>query len=251
MPNAENCSEEQLRTAADCAPTRASHRRMMAILSIIKGFDPAIVNELYGVTTVTIRNWINRFNKCGIDGLIEGKSTGAPRKIPASETNSLCQLIKSPNLAGETHWTARKFHGYIRKELEIEAGYSTVLRWLHKQNFSLQVPQPWPDRQDEKLREAFRLRLHTWLRDESIDLWYMDETGIEGDPRPRRRWASKGGQARVTKNGGHLRMSVAGMVCPRTGEFTPSNFRIPTAWYSRPFCVTPTAMLLARARAIY
>jgi len=224
IPNPENCTEEQIRIAANCAPTRASHRRMMAILSILKKFDPAIVAELYGVTNATIRNWIQRFNERGIDGLIEAKSTGAPRKIAVSKTEPLRKLILSPDIAGETHWTARKFHGYIRKELDIEVGYSTLLRWFHEQKFSLQIPQPWPDRQDETLREVFRVRLKEWLRDESIDLWYMDEVGVEGDPRPRRRWAEKGEKARMTKNGGHLRMSVAGMVCPRTGQFYALEF---------------------------
>jgi hypothetical protein len=29
----------------------------------------------------------------------------------------------------------------------------------------------------------------------------------------------KGKKTRVTRNGGHLRMNVIGMVCPRTGQF--------------------------------
>ena len=52
----------------------------------------------------------------------------------------------------------------------------------------------------------------------------MDETGVEGDPRPRRRWAAKGSKPRVTNNGDHLRMNVAGMVCPRTGRFYALEF---------------------------
>lgn len=224
MPNAENCSEEELRAAADCAPTLKSHRRMMAILSIIKGFDPEIVAELYGVGQATIRNWIKRFNASGIDGLIERKSSGAPRKIPLEKTDKLRQIIKDPKLANETHWTAKKFHGYLKSEYQIDAGYSTVLRWLHEQDFRLKVPQPWPDRQDEEQRDAFKQKLQTWLQDHSIDIWYMDETGIEGDPRPRRRWAEKGEKTRVTKNGGHLRANVTGMICPRTGEFYALEF---------------------------
>ena len=51
------------------------------------------------------------------------------------------------------------------------------------------------------------------------DIWFADESGFEGDPRPRKRWDKKGRKTRVTKNGGHLRMNVIGMVCPRSGEF--------------------------------
>ncbi len=156
-PNAENCSEEELRTAANCAPSRASHRRMMAILAIIKGCDSRILADVNGVTQETMRNWINCFNARGIDGLIEKKSPGAPRKIPPEKNAELRQIIKSPESAGEVHWTAKKFHGYLKKEHEIEAGYSTVLRWLHEENFCLKVPQSWSDRQDEDMRQALGL----------------------------------------------------------------------------------------------
>ena len=50
-------------------------------------------------------------------------------------------------------------------------------------------------------------------------MWIADESGFEGDPRPRKRWDKKGRKTRVTKNGGHLRMNAIGMVCPRTGQF--------------------------------
>lgn len=79
-------------------------------------------------------------------------------------------------------------------------------------------PQPWPDRQDEALRQAFVEQLQAWPADERIELWFRDEMGVEGDPRPRRRWAKKGEKTRVTKNGDHSRMNVTGVICPRTGE---------------------------------
>ena len=52
-----------------------------------------------------------------------------------------------------------------------------------------------------------------------MDVWFADESGFEGDPRPRRRWDRKGNEIRITQNGDHLRMNVMGMVCPRSGEF--------------------------------
>ena len=72
---------------------------------------------------------------------------------------------------------------------------------------------------DEAERQAFVERLQAWIANDQIELWFTDETGIEGDPRPRRRFARKGTNPRVTKNGDHIRMNVCGMVCPCTGQF--------------------------------
>ena len=83
----------------------------------------------------------------------------------------------------------------------------------------MKMPQPCPDRQDEEQRRKFIQWLKETCENDQIDIWFQDESGFEGDPRPRRRWDKKGNKTQVTKNGDHLRMNVMGMVCPRTGEF--------------------------------
>ena len=95
----------------------------------------------------------------------------------------------------------------------------TVVRFFHKQGYALKTPQPWPAKQDEQLCEAFLQKLEQLFNRPDVDIWFADESGFEGDPRPRKRWDKKGRKTRVTRNGGHLRMNVIGMVCPRTGEF--------------------------------
>ncbi len=224
IPNLENASLAELEIACGAAPYREGHDRIMAVRALALGIPHAQVALLHQVTSRTLANWINRFNGSGIDGLIDRKRSGRPRALSADKTEQYRQLIRQPQQVGVTHWTGKKFHGYLRNELDVEVGYRTVIRWLHENNFRLKVPQPWPDRQDEALRKAFVDRLQTWLADERIELWYADETGIEGDPRPRRRWAERGKKARVTKNGDHIRMNVTGMVCPRTGQFYALEF---------------------------
>jgi hypothetical protein len=54
--------------------------------------------------------------------------------------------------------------------------------------------------------------------DPRVELWYADECGIEGDPRPRRRWSARGSRPRIPYLGDHIRTNVIGSVCPATGE---------------------------------
>ncbi len=225
MPNAENCTLAELHTAIGCAATGKAHRRMLAMRMLFLGYSHNQVAEIMSVTRRTLQLWISKFNAQGIDGLKDVNKPGRPRKISPEQTETYTPLIADPQKAGETHWTARKFHGYLTREFEHEVSYRTVVRWLHDNNYRLKVPQPWPDRQDEALRQAFIEQLGQWLSDEEIDLWYMDETGVEGDPRPRRRWAKVGEKTRVTRNGEHLRRSATGMVCPRTGQFYALMFQ--------------------------
>ena len=42
-----------------------------------------------------------------------------------------------------------------RKQLGLEVGYSTTVRYLHELGYNLRVPRPWPERQNEEQRHAF------------------------------------------------------------------------------------------------
>lgn len=218
-PNFENCSLAELETAIGAAATGRSRDRMRAIRALGQGHDSQTVASIFDVHLRTIKGWIARFNRRGIDGLIDAPRSGTPPKIRPAEAREILEILEHPEREATAHWTGKKFHGFVRDQLGIAIGYSTLMAWLHERNYRLKVPQPWPDRQDEAEREVFVERLQTWIADERIELWFTGESGIEGDPRPRRRFARKGTNPRVTKNGDHIRMNVAGMVCPRTGQF--------------------------------
>jgi transposase len=218
MPNGEHCTLMELETAAKAAVSRKSHIGLMAIKGLLLGISHDQVAKLYGTTRRTLSRWVARFNDKGIDGLIRCPGSGRPPKITGANASEYVELIKHPAKAAETHWTAKKFHGYLTEKLEHEIGYRTVVRWLHDQGFRLKVPRSWPNGQDEEERKAFLELIRVFLGDPDIDLWYLDESGIEGDPRPRRRWALRGEKIFQPYQGTHVRMSVTGTVCPRTGE---------------------------------
>ena len=169
-PNLENCSLTELEVAAHAAPSRRSHNRLIAIRALALNIAPEQVAALYSVTRRSLNNWIRWFNQRGIDGLIEGTRTGRPPKISPEQSAHYRQLIEQPDLAEQLHWTAKKFHGYLRQEFQHEIGYRTVVRWLHDNNFCLKVPQPWPARQNEEQRQIFLEQLKGYLLDKTIDI---------------------------------------------------------------------------------
>jgi transposase len=224
IPNPENASLEELETAAKCAPSQQAHNRYRAIIALVLGVERVVVAKMFGVSDRAVRRWVLAYNEQGIDGLIDEPKSGRPRKIPSDKVEQCRTLLEHPEKADQVHWTGVKFHGYLREKLEMDVGYSTVIRFLHELKYRLKVPQPWPDRQDEAARRAFLERLRGLIDDPEVEIWFGDECGIEGDPRPRRRWVQRGQKARVTKNGDHIRMNVTGIVCPRTGEVYALEF---------------------------
>lgn len=223
-PTRENCSLEELEIAMKCAPTQTGCMRMKAIRALWVGQEPHDVAIILGVTTRTLLRWVKAFNYEGIDGILDNCRPGRPRAISGDKYQEYKKLVENPGLAGEEHWTGRKFHGYLRDELKQAVAYRTVVRWLHEQNFALRIPRPWPDRQDDEARRLHVEQLNQLLQDTTVDIWYADECGFEGDPRPRRRWVQRGSRPTRVKNGDHLRESAMGMLCPRTGEVFSMGF---------------------------
>jgi len=217
-PHAENASLQELKLAARVGSYETA-LRCTAVQLLIGEISRAQVCRALLVTERALRKWINAFNARGVDGLIVRKRPGRTAILHGEQAAALTQLIEQPETVQRTFWTARAFHGYICETYHIECSYPTVVRFFHQQGFALKVPQPWPDRQDEARREQFRQQLKILCDDPEVEVWFADESGFEGDPRPRRRWDRKGNKTRSTKNGDHIRMNVMGMVCPRTGEF--------------------------------
>ncbi len=217
-PNAENATSEELRVAMDAAPNKRSYVRLSALRALLLGYSRAQICELHDRTDRMVRLWIELFNRGGIDALITRPKPGRPRKVKLERVRDLLlPVLENPAQAGQAHWTGVKLHGYLKEQLALELGYRTTVRWLHELNFHLRVPQPWPERQNEEERKQFLEELRALASDPKVELWFSDECGVEGDPRPRRRWVQPGKRRTVPYLGDHIRQNVIGAVAPQSG----------------------------------
>jgi transposase len=217
-PNPENASLSDLQ-AARKAGNRETDRRCLVVIMLLVGSSREQVMKTVELSDSAIRKIVRAFNSYGVDGLIARKRPGRTPLISGERKEQILEDFEEPGRAQRAFWTATAFHGHIAEKYRVECSYDTVRRLLHEKGYVLKVPQPWPDRQDEELREKFLVRLRTLAEDEDVELWYGDETGIDGEPKPRRAWAMKGSKTRIVHNGDHIRLNILGTVCPRSGEF--------------------------------
>lgn len=190
QPNPENATLEELRVAMDAAPTKRSYIRLAAIHALLLGFSRAQVCQLSDCSDRMLRLWIACFNRAGVDALLTKRRSGRPRTVPLDQVRQLvAPLLESP---AQGHWTSVKLHGHLRAQLAQEFGYRNLIRWLHELDDHLPLPRPWPEGQNEQERREFLEQLRVRAADPRLELWFADECGVEGDPRPRRRWAQPG-----------------------------------------------------------
>lgn len=110
----------------------------------------------------------------------------------------------------------------LRNVKQIDLSYRTLLRYLHEHDYARRIPRRMPeppDRDDwEQKREEFAAQLIEMLDDPNQLVFFGDEAGFEGDPRPRLKWVKRGSQPTQGYYGGHVRQNVVGAVSPATGQ---------------------------------
>lgn len=207
----------------DCGPDGKAFRRLNAIHLLLLGAPYKVVLRNSRVNERTFRLWVERFNEQGIDGLIYKPQTGRPRKISTDQVASdILPVVDDPSLADHTHWTVTKLCGWLREEKQLDLSYRTLVRYLHEHNYARRIPRRMPEPPDrdnwEKQREIFGGELITLLEDPACDVFFGDEAGFEGDPRPRAKWVKRGSRPTQGYFGGHVRQNVVGAVNPTTGQ---------------------------------
>ena len=206
-----------------CCPDGKSYRRLNAIHLLLIGVAYDLVLRNCGRGERCLRLWISRFNEQGIDGLTYRPRNGRPRKLTAAEIESeILPVVDDPTLAGQLHWTAVKLCGWLREQKPFDISYRTLVRYLHEHNYARRIPRPVPEPPDPDQwalkRESCAAELASLLADPAARVFFGDEAGFEGDPRPRHRWVKRGSRPTQGYHGGHLRRNIVGAVEPATGQ---------------------------------
>jgi transposase len=214
---------EELEIAMDCGPDGKAFRRLNAVHLLLVGasYDAALRNSR--VSKRTFRLWISRFNEQGIDGLTYRPYSGRPRKLTKEKVREeILPVVDDPSVADQTHWTATKLCGWLQEEKGLDLSYRTLVRYLHENDYNQRIPRPMPEPPDqeswEQQREDFVSQLLDLLEDSSSVVFFGDEAGFEGDPRPRRKWVKRGSRPTQRYYGGHVRQNVVGAINPSSGQ---------------------------------
>jgi transposase len=118
---------------------------------------PAQVAAVVGLSDVTVRAVLHRWNAAGPAGLTDGRTgNGSEPRLTARRREALyAALQKRPPDGGL--WTGPKVARYVRDRWGVGAGPVTGWRWLRDLGFTLQVPRPsHPRSADRAARRAWK-----------------------------------------------------------------------------------------------
>ena len=84
-----------LRRLAKRTRDATQSRRLLALAEVYDGGSRTDTSRIGGVGLQIIRDWVLRFNARGPDGLVDGKSPGAPSKLNADHRRALAEVVEA------------------------------------------------------------------------------------------------------------------------------------------------------------
>jgi transposase len=129
----------EIKVPMECTPSKQAFIRFQAIYYLYQGQRWEFVAQLGMVSSWQLLRWVHAFNARGIDGLVPKARPGRARKLSREVfVEKVLPVVREPAKVQETHWTGVKLHGWLKSQLQIELGSSTLLRYLHEHDFRTQ-----------------------------------------------------------------------------------------------------------------
>lgn len=183
--------------------------RLLIVLMSIRGYTATTIAELFEIDPTTVRRWIWRFNREGIDGLDDRPRPGRPALGSRQLGDRIRRLLAEPRA-----WTVRRLWRRLRPGVSVRTLHRRVRQVAHWRRPRL-VAKGDPNEQavlQEVQREISNLPQGGVLLAE-------DETHINLLPWLRSTWVLIGSRLRVMTPGTNRRRTIFGAVNLATGRW--------------------------------
>jgi transposase len=134
-------------------------RRLLALAAVYDGMDREAAARIGGMDRQTLRDWVNRFNERGPDGLINARSPGRPSKLSAEQKEELRQLVEAgpdPQMHGVVRWRCVDLKRVLGERFAVDLSEVSLGRVLKQLGYSHISARPRHPAQDAQAIAAFK-----------------------------------------------------------------------------------------------
>lgn len=145
--------------------------KLQAIKSA-KEHDISSVAKIFGISRVTLNEWISSYKAEGVSGLKLKPGRGRKPIITKGEEAAITKWLEE-----DSSTTGKMLIERIRNELGKEIGKTTANELMHKLGFSYITPRPKHHKQNKEAQEAFKKNLRTKIEaNPDKELLFFDES---------------------------------------------------------------------------
>ena len=124
--------------------SRYDHR-LHGVLLVAQGMTCPEVARVLGDAPRSVEYWVQRFEKQGLGGLLEGERSGRPRRLSDKQMESINRVLRrSPREAGLNRnlWDGKTLSLWIEQQYGVAMGVRQCQRLFGQLGFRLRKPRP-------------------------------------------------------------------------------------------------------------
>ena len=219
---------QELRQMASEMKEAAQARRVQTISFILDGWTRGEAAEFACVDRQTVRDWVERYNAEGVDGLATLSSPGRPRLLTPRQAEELREVVVTGpdlNKDGVVRWRCEDLVKQASARFCMrEVHPSTMAKWLRRMCLTKMTARPFHPQKDEDAQEAFMrnfpaivdAKLPFEVKEQGLQLefWFQDEARVGQQGTVARVWAPIGSRPAMVRDNRRANAYLFGAICP-------------------------------------
>jgi transposase len=149
----------KLRAAARQTKDGPQARRLLTLAAIYDGATRKEAARIGDVTVQIVRDWVEKLNWHGPDGLLDRKSSGRPPCLNDTHRSALARMIEQgpiPAVHGVTRWRLVDLSQWLFEEFRVRVSEQTLGRELRAMNYRKLSVRPRHHAQAEGAIKAYK-----------------------------------------------------------------------------------------------
>ena len=133
--------------------------RLHGVLLVAQGLSCPQVAHLLRDAPRTVEYWVQRFEKEGLSGLVEGERLGRPTRLSEAQLEEIAAVLREPPTAvglKTNLWDGKTLSAFIQERYEVPVGVRQCQRLFRRLGFRLRKPRPVIARADAQRQEAYK-----------------------------------------------------------------------------------------------
>lgn len=149
---------DELRTLYRTEADARMARRIQAVWLARQGLTCQAVMDVTGAAQRTVFDWIAKYNRGGIDELLDRPRSGRPMFLDAGQLKQLAERIEAGPVEKDvvSVFNAATVDQLVEKEFGVLYSLRGIQLLLGRMGFSYQCPRPVHENSDPEVQEAFK-----------------------------------------------------------------------------------------------
>ena len=203
----------ELRCAHQAERNRNAAYKINAVILLGTGWTLKAVKEALLIDDETLRSYVEKYRKGGIDELIQTHYLGRHCRLIEEQQVQLCEELES-----KIYLTTDAVIEYVKEHFSVSYTLSGMRDLLHRLGYEFKKPKLVPSNPDREFQEEFVEYYERYMEEkpDNVEVFFIDAVHPEHNTMAAYGWIKRGQKRKLSTNSGRQRLNLHGAINAET-----------------------------------